>query len=657
MSDKFLGSGGNASSNLTNGTVAFYGSSIGAQSLDPSQPVKTNSLRQLVSTKLNISDVNNLQTTLDNALTTPYNGTITATDFETEDYFSVNAELSKIDNITSATQAPNVTNVSGLVKVDEIAVDKIYSPTQSIWIDLNTTDVDISATNLRFNTNPVVSTPYSSTIQASGFVKTGGNDKQYLMADGSVLASSANSGNSNFYLYNNTNSSTDTTPVDGEVIINNDTNNTLATIVYVSHLTRDNIDVEVFWQFVNQLTDLYIQDQNSSSNFVRYNITALPTITLNNKLAIPVVYVTGNGTGNSTFGVGHNIMISFFTNTLETDTRITALETKTTNQTFASGTGTTSWTGVGSFASLNSPIMDSATTIALGTNTQTALTIGRSASATNIRGSTLSTTGNILPSVTNVNSIGSSTLLYSVISASTIGANAYEVPVTSTAMTIGGAASCTSVTMGRVGANTTVKGLITVITGVTCLNIFPVPYINAGASAPIDANPRLVLAKCIMPVNNTVREGAVILNTVSGVMGGLSSLANEPLVGTSWRYKFNGYAVNASSTNTLTFQIIHAGGTQNIATWTYGVSTPANANFNGEIVLFFTQIGAVVSPQVSGYINFVGGASVSLQNVYNLNFSPAYNTTVNNANSIQIVASPFTGFQYTVSNFACDQLR
>ena len=52
MSDKFLGSGGSSSSNLTNGTVAFYGSSLGAQNLDPSQPIKTNSLRQLISSKL-----------------------------------------------------------------------------------------------------------------------------------------------------------------------------------------------------------------------------------------------------------------------------------------------------------------------------------------------------------------------------------------------------------------------------------------------------------------------------------------------------------------------------------------------------------------------------------------------------------------------------
>ena len=53
MSDKFLGSGGSSSTNLTNGTVPFYGASLGAESLSPGLPVKVNSLRQLITSKLN----------------------------------------------------------------------------------------------------------------------------------------------------------------------------------------------------------------------------------------------------------------------------------------------------------------------------------------------------------------------------------------------------------------------------------------------------------------------------------------------------------------------------------------------------------------------------------------------------------------------------
>jgi len=62
MSNKFLNPGG--SMNLSNGTANIFASELGAISLDPSQPIKTNSVRQLVSTKLDISDVNNLSSEL-----------------------------------------------------------------------------------------------------------------------------------------------------------------------------------------------------------------------------------------------------------------------------------------------------------------------------------------------------------------------------------------------------------------------------------------------------------------------------------------------------------------------------------------------------------------------------------------------------------------
>ena len=65
MSDKFLNVGGSlGGTNLTNGSANLYISSIGVAGLDPSKPIKTNSTRQLVSTNLDVADVNNLQTQL-----------------------------------------------------------------------------------------------------------------------------------------------------------------------------------------------------------------------------------------------------------------------------------------------------------------------------------------------------------------------------------------------------------------------------------------------------------------------------------------------------------------------------------------------------------------------------------------------------------------
>lgn len=77
MSNKFLNPGG--STNLSNGTANIYASELGAVSLDPSQPLKTNSVRQLVSSKLDINDINNLQSILNSTITVPYNGNLTAT--------------------------------------------------------------------------------------------------------------------------------------------------------------------------------------------------------------------------------------------------------------------------------------------------------------------------------------------------------------------------------------------------------------------------------------------------------------------------------------------------------------------------------------------------------------------------------------------------
>ena len=192
--------------------------------------------------------------------------------------------------------------------------------------------------NLFVNNNAVVvgDLDVRGTTTASSIVKSGGTNIQYLMADGSTLTQSATSGNSNFYLYDNTNSTTDSTPVSGEVIINSLVNTT-ATIVYISHVTRDNIDVEVFWKFVNTLTELYLQDQSLSTNFIQYNITAAPTITVGDKIAIPVSVVNSGGTGSTSFGAGHNILVSFFTNNLEVDTRLSTLETKTTNISYGAG--------------------------------------------------------------------------------------------------------------------------------------------------------------------------------------------------------------------------------------------------------------------------------------------------------------------------------
>ncbi len=67
--NKFLNTGGGAGTgNVSNGSLDIYGSTLAADNLDPSRPVKTNSVKQLISTNLDIADINDLQQRLDNTI-------------------------------------------------------------------------------------------------------------------------------------------------------------------------------------------------------------------------------------------------------------------------------------------------------------------------------------------------------------------------------------------------------------------------------------------------------------------------------------------------------------------------------------------------------------------------------------------------------------
>jgi hypothetical protein len=187
---------------------------------------------------------------------------------------------------------------------------------------------------------------------SNSFIKSGGTSQQYLMADGTSLEYSANSGNSNFYLYNSIDNITIPPPALGKVGYNN-ANQSLATILYINHLTSDGIDIDIFFAQLTTIQDVYLQDRNSSLNFIKYNITGTPTIITNSYISIPVLYTptipplppNGAGTGLTSFGANHPIIVSFFTNSIEVDTRLSTLETKTQNQTAI--LNTTTFTGSG----------------------------------------------------------------------------------------------------------------------------------------------------------------------------------------------------------------------------------------------------------------------------------------------------------------------
>lgn len=240
------------------------------------------------------------------------------------------------DGYPIATTFPDGATADALVSLDETANIALGDGT----ISFNATTVEINGVpivDIGNVFNPMLSDLNANdfdilnagTILATSFVKNGGTSEQYLMADGSSLKYSANSGNSNFYLYNN-GTGLDPTPATGFITYNT-TIQDEATFIYISHRTRDDIDIEVFFKTISQLNDVYIQDQSDSANSILYNISGPPVIVEQAQITIPVNRLSSFGTGITSFGNGHNILLSFFSNSIEVDSRLTNLEGRVQN--------------------------------------------------------------------------------------------------------------------------------------------------------------------------------------------------------------------------------------------------------------------------------------------------------------------------------------
>lgn len=326
MSTKFLTSIG-ANTSLSDGSATVFVNTLSASSLSASMAVKTNGVNQLISSNLDIHDVNGLQDALDaSTVTNPLS-----------------------DNLSIGTS-----DIIGLPFGNTLRGMYASQILQTATIN----DTAYRAQNITGTVTAGVKTTFSGQIEAGSFKKTGGTAIQYLMADGTTLTQSANSGNSNFYLYNS-GTSQNITPANGYVTYNNAVQANV-TMIYINHLTRDVVDIEVFFKQINTLTEIYIQDQNISENYIQYNVTGSPVITVGAKVAIPVLLRIGNGTGLTNYPDGHNVLVSFFSNALEVDARLSTIETKTQNLSSTNSANNTSITGnvsvINSTATLDTPL-------------------------------------------------------------------------------------------------------------------------------------------------------------------------------------------------------------------------------------------------------------------------------------------------------------
>ena len=106
-----------------------------------------------------------------------------------------------------------------------------------------------------------------------------------------------------YYKYNaRTNSQTP--PPSAKQIMWNNATQINSTILYVDHLTRDNVDIDVFLALITIGDSIVIQDENNSNNYQKWTVSGTPTIIPNDYVSIPVTYVTGG----YSFSNGHDII-------------------------------------------------------------------------------------------------------------------------------------------------------------------------------------------------------------------------------------------------------------------------------------------------------------------------------------------------------------
>jgi hypothetical protein len=157
MGSKFL---------LNSGESEWDGSvsELTVKNLIPGFPIKTDSNKKLISTKLELSDINGSDTLLKNPydgnlqvqnLTTTYDTTpVDLNEFIATTINSITDNANKIQNITAI---PDETTMTGLLRAPEIATDRVAAVDQSTWIEFEDNEVNFAASTVKINGEPIYS--------------------------------------------------------------------------------------------------------------------------------------------------------------------------------------------------------------------------------------------------------------------------------------------------------------------------------------------------------------------------------------------------------------------------------------------------------------------------------------------------------------------
>jgi len=166
-------------------------------------------------------------------------------------------------------------------------------------------------------------------VSDQGFkLSSGGSNSQYFTTDGGVGTPSS-SGSSNIYLYNSSTNTNLLTITSGQIRYNNSVQPT-ANQICISHLTRDNVDIDAFLELIAVNNIIYIQDQSTSLNYIKYKVLVVQSVP-NNYYLLDVQHLDSSGTGATNFPNGHDIFMSIYTDTATIDSRLNTLDTQVLN--------------------------------------------------------------------------------------------------------------------------------------------------------------------------------------------------------------------------------------------------------------------------------------------------------------------------------------
>ena len=149
MSSKFLSySGGTVTAeDITNGSIDAVFASASITNASPNSALKTDSNSKIISSNLEISDTNGLQTALDNTLTNPFVGTLTVDDLKTDSVCNktgvscVNLTATEIDLVATTV------NINGVpIVIPDISNLETKTQNQSATVNNTTFVGDINLT-------------------------------------------------------------------------------------------------------------------------------------------------------------------------------------------------------------------------------------------------------------------------------------------------------------------------------------------------------------------------------------------------------------------------------------------------------------------------------------------------------------------------------